>query len=339
MRSRGRVLGVDVGNSKTHLAVADTDGAILYTAAGAGASPQRIGIAGSLALIIECLRSSGAPTTGYAVCALALAGIDLPEDESAYLAAAQTAGLGASVCVYNDTYALLRAGTSGPDGIAVVAGAGINCVGVRGGETVRFHSLGAISGDWGGGYDLGEGALGLACRSEDGRGKATILEHDIPGYFGLETPAEVVEAVYRERIPRERLTELAPLVLAAAAQGDQAATTLTQRLADEIGHFAGAAARRLQCRLSDLPLLLGGGLLRANNERLTIQVMEALHRIDPQCRPHIATGLPVTGAILLAFDKLGRDGAVSRHTDSLPQLADVLSARLDRPPKVGQQGR
>jgi len=72
--------------------------------------------------------------------------------------------------VENDTFAVLRAGTDRGWGIAVVCGSGINCVGVApDGRHARFPSLGAITGDWGGGYDVGLAGVVAAARSEDGR--------------------------------------------------------------------------------------------------------------------------------------------------------------------------
>ena len=63
------------------------------------------------------------------------------------------------------------AGTEEPDAVAVVCGTGINCIGVRAdGAHARFPALGAISGDWGGGWYLGEQALWHAARAVDGRG-------------------------------------------------------------------------------------------------------------------------------------------------------------------------
>ena len=67
--------------------------------------------------------------------------------------------------VVNDTFAVLRAGLDQPGRAALGRrghrGAGINCVGVTpDGRTTRFLSLGPISGDWGGGGDLGRGRSG-----------------------------------------------------------------------------------------------------------------------------------------------------------------------------------
>ena len=50
----------------------------------------------------------------------------------------------------------------------------------RDGGQVRFPALGLITGDWGGGYDVGLAAVSAAARSEDGRGPRTSLERAIP---------------------------------------------------------------------------------------------------------------------------------------------------------------
>ena len=58
--------------------------------------------------------------------------------------------------VRNDTFAVLRAGTERPWGVAVVCGYGTNCSGIGpDGRSFRFPAFGEISGDWGGGQDIG----------------------------------------------------------------------------------------------------------------------------------------------------------------------------------------
>src|SRR5207302_642341 len=118
--------------------------------------------------------------------------------------------------VGNDTFAVLRAGTERGWGVAVVCGTGINCVGVSSdGQHARFPALGQITGDWGGGTDVGYAALYAAARSEDGRGPKTTLEQAVPAHFGLKTPVELAEEIHRGRIHARRLLELPPIVGAA----------------------------------------------------------------------------------------------------------------------------
>src|SRR3954469_16684892 len=87
---------------------------------------------------------------------LLLAGLDLPVEERRLHEAVAGLGWAERLTVGNDTFAVLRAGTERGWGVAGVCGAGINCVGVGpDGRHVRYPALGAISGDWGGGYDVG----------------------------------------------------------------------------------------------------------------------------------------------------------------------------------------
>ncbi|NEC73681.1 ATPase, partial [Streptomyces rochei] len=57
-----------------------------------------------------------------------LANADLPVEEERLAAALRARGWGTSVEVRNDTFAVLRAGVDEPRGVAVVCGAGVNCV-------------------------------------------------------------------------------------------------------------------------------------------------------------------------------------------------------------------
>ncbi len=104
-----------------------------------------------------------------------LAGVDFPVEEQEAAGGVGGARLGATRArSRNDTFAVLRAGTERGWGVAVTCGAGINCVGVApDGRTARFPALGELTGDWGGGRDVGFAALAAAARSEDGRGPKT----------------------------------------------------------------------------------------------------------------------------------------------------------------------
>src|SRR5207247_5170949 len=132
-------------------------------------------------------------------------------------------------------------------------------------------ALGAITGDWGGGHDVGMAALSAAARSEDGRGPNTTLEQTVPAYFGLRTPSEVSEAIHTGRIASRRVIELAPLVLAEAGH-DAVASGIVDRLAAEVVALARVALTRLDLTQKPVEGLPGGGLLRAGDGRLTAAI-------------------------------------------------------------------
>jgi len=155
------------------------------------------------------------------VATLLMAGVDFPAEEDAVRVAVEQRGWAQSVHVGNDTFAVLRAGTERGWGVAVTCGAGINCVGVApDGRHARFPALGAITGDWGGGYDLGLAAVSAAARSEDGRGPRTSLEGAVPAHFGVTTPSELAEEIrFHKYVQWLFFTQWAAVRRAADARG------------------------------------------------------------------------------------------------------------------------
>jgi N-acetylglucosamine kinase-like BadF-type ATPase len=308
-------LAVDGGASKTDLALVADDGALLGFARGPQTSPHHIGLGGCVRVLEELLAEAMAaaalsgPHPIAEVGHVMLAGADLPVEEQALQAAIDERGWAARTSVSNDTFAVLRAGTERGWGVAVVCGAGINCVGVApDGRHARFPSLGAITGDWGGGGDVGLAALSAAARSEDGRGPKTTLEQLVPAHFGLSSPLELAEALHLGRIDARRMLELAPVVLA-EADGDATAGGIVDRLADEIVAFARVAATRLELGGTDLEVVLGGGLMRAGNGRLQAAIADGLREVGPRVAARVVSEPPIVGAALLGLDGLGADEA------------------------------
>jgi len=307
------LLAVDGGNSKTDVALVRADGTPLAVVRGPQSSPHRIGVQGTMEvlgeLVARAANEAGINGDGPVadVGTLVLAGADLPDEEVALSAAATARGWADRLVVRNDTYALLRMGTSAGWGVAVVCGAGINCVGVGpGGEHARFLSLGRISGDWGGGEDIALEALWSACRAQDGRGPATVLQQRVPEHFGYETPDQLAVALHDGAVPRARLLELPPLVLG-AADDDPVAGAIVDRLAGEVVAMARVAMRRLG--RWDCEVVLGGGVLRAGHRRLHAAIDAGL----PGARVVIAAEAPVVGAALMALDMIGPDDGVEER--------------------------
>jgi N-acetylglucosamine kinase-like BadF-type ATPase len=302
------VLAVDGGNSKTDLALVAADGAVLALVRGGQSSPHHLGVEGSLAvldgLLADAERQAGLVARPAGIAALLMAGVDFPAEEEAFRAAASARGWAARVCVGNDTFAVLRAGTARGWGVAITCGAGINCVGVGpDGRHARFPALGAITGDWGGGYDLGLAAVSAAARSEDGRGPRTALEQAVPAHFGLATPTEVAEAMHTGRIPQRRVVELAPLVLAQAAD-DAVAAALVARLAHEVVALARVALARLELTAQPVEVLLGGGLLQSADGELLGAIQDGLRSVGPDIAVRPTATPAIVGAALLGLDEL-----------------------------------
>jgi len=306
----GVILGVDAGNSKTELIVAGLDGEPYAFVRGPGANAHGLGAERFVAelgrLVARAELEAPADYGAFFVC-----GADIPSDIEELTAAVNQTGWARHATVDNDTFALLRAGTDAPDAVAVVCGAGINCVGrAADGRIARYPSLGWETGDWGGSEMLGREVLFHAARAEDGRDEPTILAEIVGEHFGM-TVAEVGESVHYGRLRQGRLGELAPAVVAAAEDGDAVARRLIERLAEEVVLMATRALADLELEAAEV--VLGGGMLRGGRGLLFHEVAARLRQRAPATRPVVARDAPVVGSALFALEAAGAaPGAAER---------------------------
>lgn len=317
-----RIFAVDGGNSKTDAVLLADDGTLLAAVRGAGSSPHQLGLHGSLAVLdrlAAAVRGAAERATGpwpgavADVGAFLLAGIDSRREERAMRTTLAARGW-ASVTVDNDTLAVLRAGAPAGWGLAVVCGAGINCLAVRpDGRRGGYQALGPVSGDWGGGIELGYGALGAAIRSDDGRGPMTVLADRVATEYGVRRARTVADRVHRGILDETGLARLAPVVLAAARDGDGVAGALVDRLATEIVTMSVAVLRRLRMLRLDVPVVLGGGVLLGRDPRLLDAVGDGIRAAAPRASVVLLEAPPVLGAALVGLARSGAGPDAEDH--------------------------
>jgi N-acetylglucosamine kinase-like BadF-type ATPase len=307
-------VAIDGGNSKTHLVIGDDAGRVLGFVRGPGSCPHNLGLPGCIALL-DSLVSRGLaeaglpPGTVLDRAEVYVAGADLPVEVDMLTKAVGEAGWAREHRVDNDLFALLRAGTSTPDAVAVVCGAGINCVGrAADGRTARFPSLGTYSGDWGGGHHLAELTVWNAARGEDGRGPATALSAAVAAHFGQSTVEEVSAGLHLGELDTQRTQDLVPTLFAIAAAGDPVARGLVARQAEEVVSMATIAARRLGLLDAAYTVVLGGGVLTARHPLLHDAVVAGIQDAAPRADVTVVADPPVAGAALLALDGFGLTG-------------------------------
>jgi N-acetylglucosamine kinase-like BadF-type ATPase len=333
------VLAIDGGNWKTDLALVRADGEVLALVRGPQSSPHHLGLEGSLGvlgdLLAQALDDAGLPNGSGPVAEvgqLLLAGVDFPSEVEQMQAAAGERRLAARISVGNDTFAVLRAGTEHGWGVGVVCGSGINCVGVApDGRHARFPALGWITGDWGGGHDVGIAAVSAAARSEDGRGERTTLESAVPAHFGEETPSALAEAFHAGRVDDRRVTELAPVVFA-EAEHDPVAAEIVDRLAREVVTMVHVTLQRLELRAKPVEVALGGGLMQSRDARLIRAIETGVTDLAPAATVRVTSSPPIVGAALLGLDELGAGREAQRRLRH--ELGEVFS-KVEKPPTDG----
>lgn len=331
------VLAVDGGNSKTDVALVAPDGRLLVALRGPTTSHQQVGLAEGadrMAASVGEARSlagisADAPAADVGV--YALAGADTAADHRRLTHTLAARGLARQNHVLNDAFAPLRAGSEAGWGVALICGSGMNAAGIApDGRRARLAALGAISGDWGGGGDVGLAALGAAVRARDGRGPRTRLETLLPGYFGLARPIDLTWAIEAGTIAESRLRELSPVVFAAAGDGDLVARSIVDRLADELVAMARAIIGRLSLRRRRPVVILAGGLFAARDEPFEARIREGVVAAAPGAEVRRSEALPVLGAALLGLDRLDGLSASRRRAAEALLREGLGSWRPDR---------
>jgi N-acetylglucosamine kinase-like BadF-type ATPase len=320
----GLLVAVDGGGSKTDVVALRADGTVHGRVRGGRTNPQNLGLAPAVRRLDELIEQVVGDQQVDAV-HLYLSGLDLPREVAALRAAVTGRRWAAGELVArNDLVALLRAGTQELDAAVAVCGTGINAFARRAdGATAGFAALGAISGDWGGGWALGEEALWHAARAVDGRGGPTALVEAVPRALGLDSVQAVTEALHFGELASTALNRLAPTVLALARDGDEIAGSLVDRLAAEVVTMVAAALGRLDLADRDVPVVLGGGVLAADDPRLIGAIGAGLVTQVPAARPVLVRMPPIVGAVALALEAAGAP---------VPVVATAMAAVADRRP-------
>ena len=229
------VVGVDAGGSGSR-AVVVRDGVVV--------ARRDLGPINVLLHADAVDRLAGAVTDAGAVAAgFGLAGLRSVE-HARELTAELARRTGARVVVGDDTDAALAGAFAGRPGIVVIAGTGSGAAGRDAvGRTVRVGGHGFLLGDEGGAYWIGRVAVRAALRWEDGMGGSKMIHRAVIQAAGQDLDALIGE-VCTHPAERGRLTALAPVVTALAAE-DPEARTIALRAAEHLAALAEAIRRRL----------------------------------------------------------------------------------------------
>jgi N-acetylglucosamine kinase-like BadF-type ATPase len=114
---------------------------------------------------------------------------------------------------------------------------------------------------------------------------------------------QVAEAMHLDGLDRQRIGELAPLVLSTARE-DDVAGGIGQRLVSEALAFVRVTLERLGLLGEAVHVVLGGGLFQRDGAWLADRVAERLAAAAPQATVTLVDAPPVVGAALLGLDEL-----------------------------------
>lgn len=223
----------------------------------------------------------------------------------------------------NDMVAGWAGSLAHSDGINVVAGTGSMTYGERAGTWTRVGGWGELFGDEGSGYWIGRSALTAFTRMSDGRAPRTSLHERVRSAVDVSTDLDVIDAVLtRWERSRGRIASLAPLVMAAAAEGDTAARAILAGAVEHLVDLVDASRRNLGFTEHDLvPVSYSGGLFDSRPFRERFAGVLAMRSADYDLRAPLFSS--VIGAALHAANLAG-DPLEPR---ALSRLSDESSSR------------
>jgi N-acetylglucosamine kinase-like BadF-type ATPase len=299
-------LGVDGGQSSTTALIGDEHGRILgrgvagpcnHAAADEGRTKLQRAVSGSLSAACQEAGLNVA-TVRFAAACFGMSGG--PEDKGAILAAV----LRADRLIVTHDAAIALAGASATGwGIVTIAGTGsIAFARNAAGRTARAGGWGYVFGDEGGAFDIVRQALRASLRMEEGWGPPTALRQALLDATSSADANQLLHLLYGNEWPRSRAATLAPLVDAAAQEGDPVALHILENAAQDLALLAASVRSPLWQTGEAADVAYVGGVFRSPRvlERFRLLVeFEA----GNCCRP--PKHGPAEGALLEALRAAG----------------------------------
>jgi N-acetylglucosamine kinase-like BadF-type ATPase len=299
-------LGVDGGQSSTKSVIGDETGRILgqgaggpcnHAEAGEGRAKLVRGVTASLEAACEAAGIDAASVRFEAACFGMSGG---PADKAEILAGVLRAR---RLLVTNDAVIALAGAAPRGQGIIVIAGTGSIAWGRNGeGRSARAGGWGYVFGDEGGAFDIVRRALRAALRMEEGWGPPTRLRAVLLEATGAADANDALHRFYTDAWPRSRVAALAPLVDAAALEGDEAASGIVRDAAQELALLAASVRGQLWKPGEPVDVAYIGGVFRG---RLLLDRFRGLVEMEAGCRCGPPLRGPAEGALLEAYRAAG----------------------------------
>lgn len=293
--------GWDGGGTKTLCRVLYQDGTAPQPFTAGALNPNGTVAGQCEATVADLLRNMAALPGGLDACrmlCIGAAGISNPATRVHLQNALQAGGYHGSVTFTGDQQTALYGALGGPGGIVLIAGTGSICYGQStDGREARSGGWGSLMDDEGGGFALGRDALAAVVRAEDGRIAPTVLHDAVFKALQVGAVRELIGKIYAPGFGKREVAALAPLVGAAAEQGDAAALQIVEKAGRELALLVCPVAEKLGLQSARIAFA-GSVLQKCAPVRSAAQTQ--LQTLLPQLTLAEPQGDAAAGAVLLA---------------------------------------
>jgi len=307
------VIGIDQGFTKTHSAISDENGNILAACKTDGAEQHITGLDYQVCKILETVRNllkqTGIKEQDVSILFGGLSGIDWPEEPAIMENQIKTYISCKEVYVVNDSIVALRGGTSRKYGAIICAGTGANCAVISPeGEmfTYGFYMENAIQG----GSALGRHVMDIVFKSAVGRIRPTVLTDKVMKNFGIYDMDVLVRSYVENRLPAEKITNLAIDLFVSAYEGDEVSVSLIRWYGLQLAGLVNAKVQQFHMEENEFETIVSGSIFKGPGTLLQDVVDMEIHAVCPRAVIVNAKYEPVVGAIKLALEKLHKRNCV-----------------------------
>ena len=233
------IIGIDGGGTKTKGYISDGSGNILGSAFGDTSNYLSAGIdkaEDSLNCVITKLcEEQNIQKNQIGLISLGLAGAGREKSESIIRDMIKNIGINGEVILNNDAYIALVGAHGKEEGIITISGTGSISLGSDGaGNLARVGGWGHILGDEGSGYYFAREGLIAVLKHEDGRGNKTVIKEKVFNYLSIKKIDSLIEYVYNNLTMKNLISDLSPLIIESAEEGDIVANTIVDKGLDEL---------------------------------------------------------------------------------------------------------
>lgn len=277
MGSNKYYIGIDGGGTKTACVIGEEDGTILAKKTGPSSNIQSKPFTEAIRVLVGIIQGvtmeAEISISQVDVIYMTLAGAGRVNDRERIIhSLTRLLPENAEIILDHDAKGALVAGTTGKNGIVLIAGTGSIAYTFPGPNKppIRVGGWGYLLGDEGSGFDIGRKAVAAVMKAYDGRGDSTKLKALLLRHFKRERPDELISLIYGKEDVRSYIASAARLVFEAAEQQDSVAKKILTEAQSELFSLVEQAYHGLPENASNM-LVLNGGLFQNTTFKMTLK--------------------------------------------------------------------
>lgn len=325
----GYVMGLDGGSSKSHLALFDTNGNYIdfvkwgplnHESMEGGFEQLERELHDMLAVALE---RNGLSISGLRRGVFGMSGVDTCWQEEAIRGIFLRCGV-KNPLVCNDAFLPIKAVSRQGYGIGAINGSGCTVAGIGvDGSMIQIGGCGGLTGDLGGGSNLGETVVRTVYASIYKGGPSTMMRDMLFEKLGISREEDFFNALAKQMGNETvALSDINLMLFEAANMGDAVALDLLSKVGEDSAMAIGGALSRLSFPDGEaIDVALAGSVhVKGSNPALVDALKRKVIELagDRDIRFTITDRPPVMGAIVWALkDYLPAEEAIARVRDQL----------------------